>query len=85
MPSFDDIEYYPGDPILGLADLYAADTHPHKVDLGVGIYLDEQGRLPLPECVEVAERRIAQPGAARLHPDRRSAVLRGGHPAGGLR
>lgn len=65
MPSFDDIEYYPGDPILGLADLYAADTHPHKVNLGVGIYLDEQGRLPLPECVEVAERRIAANPAPR--------------------
>ncbi|GAA1391980.1 amino acid aminotransferase [Luteococcus peritonei] len=65
MPSYDDIEYYPGDPILGLADLYAADTHPQKVNLGVGIYLDEQGRLPLPECVEVAERRIAANPAPR--------------------
>lgn len=65
MASFDDITFYPGDPILGLADLYAADTHPEKVNLGVGIYLDEQGRLPLPASVEQAERRLAEAPAPR--------------------
>ena len=59
MASFDDLEYYPGDPILGLVDLYAADTHVDKVNLGVGIYLDQAGHLPLPAAVRAAEERMA--------------------------
>ena len=60
MATFDDLEFYPGDPILGLVDLYAADTHVDKVNLGVGIYLDELGRLPLPKAVRAAEERMAE-------------------------
>jgi len=59
MPSFDELELYPGDPIFGLTDLYNADQRPDKVNLGVGIYLDEMGRLPLPQAVAEAEKRIA--------------------------
>ncbi|MGO4956779.1 amino acid aminotransferase [Luteococcus sp. Sow4_B9] len=65
MPSFDDLEFYPGDPIFGLTDLFRADERPDKVNLGVGIYLDELGRLPLPEAVRLAEQRLAEQPAPR--------------------
>ncbi|MEL4358296.1 MULTISPECIES: amino acid aminotransferase [unclassified Luteococcus] len=60
MATFEDLEFYPGDPIFGLNDLFRADPRPQKVNLGVGIYLDELGRLPLPEAVGEAEVRLAQ-------------------------
>ena len=37
----------PADPILGVTEKFRADTRPQKVNLGVGIYLDNEGRLPL--------------------------------------
>ena len=47
----------PDDPILGLVSLYQADERPNKVNLGVGVYLNEAGKVPLLEVVEEAERR----------------------------
>lgn len=58
---FEGIDYYAGDPILGLMDKYAADSNPNKVNLGVGVYYDEEGTLPVLECVKIAEQRIADP------------------------
>jgi len=55
----------PGDPILGLTELYNADSRPHKVNLGVGIYYDESGRIPLLDSVAEVERRLAAEGRAR--------------------
>ena len=52
----------PADPILGLSDAFNADDRPDKVNLGVGVYLDEKGRQPLMECVRDAERRLADAG-----------------------
>lgn len=63
MATFDDVEFYPGDPIFGLTDMFNADDREQKVNLGVGIYLDEMGRLPLPQAVGVAEKRLAEQGA----------------------
>ena len=37
----------PDDPILGLVSLYQADERPNKVNLGVGVYLNEAGKVPL--------------------------------------
>lgn len=48
----------PADPILGLNEAYNRDERPEKVNLGVGVYLDEQGTLPLLECVAQAERKL---------------------------
>lgn len=48
----------PDDPILGLVDLFKKDERPGKVNLGVGVYLNEAGKLPLLDCVEKAERRL---------------------------
>ncbi|KAF1011954.1 MAG: Aspartate aminotransferase [Pseudomonas fluorescens] len=55
---FDPIGRVPGDPILGLMDLYAQDTHPNKFDLGVGVYKDDQGLTPIPRSVKLAEQRL---------------------------
>lgn len=60
MSMFDAVELAPADPILGLTEAYNADTNPDKVNLGVGVYLDEEGRLPLLECVRIAEQRLAE-------------------------
>jgi len=49
----------PRDPILGLTEAFVADTRPGKVNLGVGVYLGEDGRIPLLECVRTAEAALA--------------------------
>ena len=45
----------PKDPILGVTESYAADKNPSKVNLGVGVYYDDNGKVPLLECVRRAE------------------------------
>ncbi len=52
---FHDVELAPRDPILGLNEQYAADDRPSKVNLGVGVYYDDAGRIPLLKCVHQAE------------------------------
>jgi aromatic-amino-acid transaminase len=46
----------PRDPILGLNEQFNADPNPAKVNLGVGVYYDDNGKLPLLKCVAEAER-----------------------------
>ena len=46
MSYFAPVEMAPGDPILGLTETYLADARPNKINLGVGIYIDEQGAYP---------------------------------------
>ena len=45
----------PGDPILGVTEAYVADSNSRKVNLGVGVYYDDNGKVPLLECVRRAE------------------------------
>ncbi|HMN58610.1 MAG TPA: amino acid aminotransferase [Ottowia sp.] len=56
MSLFSAVELAPRDPILGLNEQFAADTNPNKVNLGVGVYFDENGKLPLLACVQAAEK-----------------------------
>ncbi|MHC2996916.1 amino acid aminotransferase [Tepidiphilus sp. HLB4] len=49
------VELAPRDPILGLNEAFAADPRPQKVNLGVGVYYDEEGRIPLLASVKTAE------------------------------
>jgi Aspartate/tyrosine/aromatic aminotransferase len=56
---FANVEQVPGDPILGLTEAYNADTRPTKVNLGVGIYYDENGRIPLLRAVNRIEQQLA--------------------------
>ncbi|MGB4247841.1 MAG: amino acid aminotransferase [Pseudohongiellaceae bacterium] len=46
------------DPILGLMAAFRADNNAHKIDLGVGVYKDEQGSTPVMRAVKEAERRL---------------------------
>jgi aromatic-amino-acid transaminase len=55
----------PRDPILGLNDQFAADPNPAKVNLGVGVYYDDQGKLPLLGCVQAAEQAMMATPKAR--------------------
>jgi aromatic-amino-acid transaminase len=56
---FSHVEMAPNDPILGVTEAYNADPNPNKVNLGVGVYTDDQGKVPVLECVRQAEQRIA--------------------------
>jgi len=65
MSLFAAVEMAPRDPILGLNEQFAADPNPHKVNLGVGVYYDDNGKLPLLQCVQQAERAMLEHPAAR--------------------
>ena len=54
------LERLPADPILGLAAACRADSNPQKVDLTVGIYMDEQGICPVFEAVQQAQRALVE-------------------------
>jgi aromatic-amino-acid transaminase len=64
-PLFAHVELAPRDPILGLNEQFAVDPNPAKVNLGVGVYFDENGKLPLLRCVQEAERLMMQAPSAR--------------------
>jgi aromatic-amino-acid transaminase len=55
-----DVEMAPRDPILGVTEAFNADPKPNKVNLGVGIYYDDNGKIPLLECVRRAERQLLE-------------------------
>jgi Aspartate/tyrosine/aromatic aminotransferase len=55
----------PGDPILGLTETYLADQRPGKINLGVGIYIDDQGRIPLLPTVREVELALVATGKPR--------------------
>ena len=60
MSLFSSVELAPRDPILGLNEQFAADPNPNKVNLGVGVYFDENGKLPLLACVQAAEKAMME-------------------------
>ncbi|TIM64075.1 MAG: aspartate/tyrosine/aromatic aminotransferase [Mesorhizobium sp.] len=55
---FETLQPAPADKILALIGLYRADTRPGKVDLGVGVYKDRDGRTPVMRAVREAEKRL---------------------------
>ena len=59
------VEMAPRDPILGLSEQFNADPNPAKVNLGVGVYYDENGKLPLLQCVQAAEKMMVEAPKAR--------------------
>lgn len=56
------LDMAPRDPILGLTETFNADTNPKKVNLGVGVYVDDSGKVPVLECVKRAESALASAG-----------------------
>jgi aromatic-amino-acid transaminase len=65
MSLFSSVEMAPRDPILGLNEQFAADPNPNKVNLGVGVYYDENGKLPLLKCVAAAEQQLVEAAKPR--------------------
>ena len=55
----------PGDPILGVTEAYVKDSNPRKVNLGVGVYYGDDGKIPLLECVRHAESERLKASPAR--------------------
>ena len=62
---FSHVEMAPRDPILGVNESFNADSNPNKVNLGVGVYTDEAGKIPVLECVKRAEVAMAEKPAPR--------------------
>ena len=65
MSLFTAVEMAPRDPILGLNEQFATDKNPLKVNLGVGVYFDDNGKIPLLECVQLAEKELISKPTAR--------------------
>ena len=65
MSLFSAVAMAPRDPILGLNEQFNADPNPNKVNLGVGVYTDENGKLPLLACVAAAERQLVEAAKPR--------------------
>ncbi|MFH1043983.1 MAG: amino acid aminotransferase [Pseudomonadota bacterium] len=59
------VQMAPRDPIVGLTEAYNADKNPKKVNLGVGVYTGDDGKVPLLECVRRAERQLVEQPSAR--------------------
>ena len=59
------VELAPRDPILGVTDAFVADKNPKKVNLGVGVYNDDHGKLPVLDCVGRAEQAMLGKSAPR--------------------
>ena len=57
----------PKDPILGVTEAFVADPNPRKVNLGVGVYTDDNGKVPLLECVRRAEDIRVKGGAPKSY------------------
>jgi aspartate aminotransferase len=88
---FERLDRLPADPILGLMAAFRADAHPRKVDVGVGVYRDDQGATPILEAVKRAERAVfekevtksyvAPAGNAAFNAGMEQLVFGEGHPA----
>jgi aromatic-amino-acid transaminase len=64
---FQNVELAPKDPILGITEGFNADTNPSKVNLGVGVYYDDNGKVPVLECVKRAEQLLATEVSPRTY------------------
>ena len=62
---FSTVEMAPRDPILGLTEQFLADPNPNKVNLGVGVYFNDLGQLPVLRCVAAAERQLLESSMAK--------------------
>ncbi|WP_028535013.1 aromatic amino acid transaminase [Paludibacterium yongneupense] len=88
---FEHVEAYAGDPILSLMESYQQDPRQEKVNLGIGLYYDEEGRLPRLQAIAEAERRLAaapspcgylpMEGLADYRRATQAFVFGAGHPA----
>jgi len=61
------VELAPRDPILGITEAFNADTNANKVNLGVGVYYDDNGKVPVLDCVKRAEQLLATEVSPRTY------------------
>jgi len=77
---FKHLDPYAGDPILSLNEAFHADPRPHKINLSIGIYFDDEGHIPVLDCVHEAEAQMLAAAGAKPYlpiegaPAMRSAV-----------
>lgn len=64
---FSAIDMAPRDPILGITEAFNADTNPAKINLGVGVYYDDNGKVPLLDCVQKAEAKLMEQQSPRTY------------------
>lgn len=64
---FKHLQQYAGDPIFGLNDAFHRNTHPRKINLTIGLYYDEAGRIPILPSVAAVERRLVDDPAPRVY------------------
>lgn len=64
-PLLSAVDLAPRDPILGLTEAFVADKRPQKVNLGVGVYTNDEGQVPLLQCVREAEQALVAAAAPR--------------------
>jgi aromatic-amino-acid transaminase len=64
---FGAIDMAPRDPILGITEAFNADTNPGKINLGVGVYYDDNGKVPLLACVQKAESKLMEQLSPRTY------------------
>ena len=62
---FEHVEPFAGDPILALVEVFNADPRPDKVNLSIGIYFDDAGRIPVLESVKRAEAKVVAEGGPK--------------------
>ena len=65
MSFFGHIDAYAGDPILSLNDAFQKDPRRDKINLSIGIYFDDAGRIPVLDCVHHAETQMLAEGGAK--------------------
>lgn len=64
---FQHVDAYAGDPILTLVETFQKDPRPSKVNLGIGLYYDEEGRIPLLPTVQKAEKALSLEAGPRSY------------------
>lgn len=64
---FEQVQAAPPDPILGLTEAWKSDPNPQKINLGVGVYKDDQGTTPILPSVKQAEANILANGTSKSY------------------
>jgi aromatic-amino-acid transaminase len=67
MSLFQHLEPYAGDPILSLNEAFGHDPRAHKVNLSIGIYFDDEGRIPVLDSVRQAEAQMLAASATKSY------------------
>ncbi len=67
MSHFDSVSLAPADPILSLTEAFKADSNPEKINLSVGVFVDDSGVTPILETVREAEKRLAETNVTKSY------------------